>query len=88
MGSLAVKLLPGQLCEALGAKGSTIVFALLSFVVWGINSLWLLSSHVGGFYWLSEGVGNLKSLSGVQRVDVYLVGTTTKNSASGEIKMS
>ena len=33
MGSLAVKLLPGQLREALGAKGSTIVFALLSFVV-------------------------------------------------------
>ena len=61
MGSLAVKLLPGQLCEALGAKGSTIVFALLSFVVWGINSLWLLSSHVGGFYWLSEGGGKLRS---------------------------
>ena len=61
MGSLAVKLLPGQLCKVLGAKGSTVVFALLSFVVWWINSLGLLSSHFGGFYLLSEGVVKLNS---------------------------
>lgn len=67
MSSLAVKLLPRQLREALGAKGSTIVFALLSFVVWWINSLWLLSSHVGGLYWLSEGGAKLSSRCSARR---------------------